>query len=208
MTNSPNGTGDQLLRQAITLYRDDTSATLNFTPCLIKLLDGEHCRTLSEMLFKVGSDWEIRIAQPDLYHQLPTRPGLYMFVWNPVFKLTAAIEPKIRSFPWILYIGQTGAGPSNNTLRKRYKNEYAKHINGNPGDLFAHDAPANRSERISRYLGLRPLEYWWKEMGDKDPISMLEKALVTLFQPPLNSQHNHGRIPVRRGKSTGAFTER
>lgn len=208
MTYSPNGTSDQLLRQAIALYRDDISATLNFTPCLVKLLDDEHCRMLSKMLFEVGSGWEIRVAQPDLYHQLPMRPGLYMFVWNPAFELTAAIEPRVRSFPWILYIGQAGAGSSNNTLRNRYKNEYAKHINGDPRDLFARDAPANRAERISRYLRLRPLEYWWKEISDQDAISRLERALVTLLQPPLNSQHNHGRIPVRRGKSADAFTER
>lgn len=208
MTISPNETGDQLLRQAITLNREDTAATLNFTPCLVKLLDDIHCQMLSKMLREVGSDWEIRIAQPDLYHQLPMRPGLYMFVWSPVFKLAAAVEPKVRSFPWILYVGQAGAGSSKNTLRDRYKNEYAKLVNGDPTDLFLRRAPANRDERMSRYLRLRPLEYWWKEISDQGAISKLERALVSLLHPPLNSQHNRSRIPVRRGTSTSAFRER
>ena len=205
---SPNVTGDQLLREAIALHRDDISATVSFTPCLIKLLDNTYCGMVSEMLNEVGLEWEIRVAQPDLYHQLPMRPGLYMFVWNPEFELTAAIEPKGRSFPWILYIGQAGAGKSNNTLRSRYKNEYAKLLNGDPENLFAREVPVDREERMSRYLRLRPLEYWWKEIGDHSRISKLERTLVRLFRPPLNSQHSRGRIPVKRGISIDAFQER
>src|SRR5690242_9808179 len=107
-----------------------------------------HCKMLGDMLRKMGSEWEIRIANPDLHHQLPMCPGLYMFVWNPGFGLAAAVEPKVRSFPWILYIGQAGAGLSNNTLRDRYRNEYSKLINGDPKDLFRREAPANRNERM------------------------------------------------------------
>jgi hypothetical protein len=156
------------------------------------------------MLSDVGSEWEIRVAQPDLYNQLPMESGLYMFVWKPELKFTAAAKPKVRSFPWILYIGQAGADSSSNTLRSRYK-EYAKLMNGDPEDLFSRNAPANRDERMSRYLRLRPLEYWWKEISDQSKILKLERALVTLLHPPLNSQHNRGRIAVRKGTSTNAF---
>jgi hypothetical protein len=208
VTSSPSITDDPLLQQAIALHRDDTSVTLNFTPCLVRLLDNSHCQMVSESLRALGSDWEIRAAQPDLYYQLPMRSGLYMFVWNPDLKLTVADGPKIRTFPWILYIGQAGAGSSTNTLRDRYKSTYAKLLSGDPNQLFASGAPANRYERLSRYLRLRPLEYWWKEIPDQSIISRLEKALVAAIQPPLNSQHNHGRLPVRRGTSTRAFQER
>jgi hypothetical protein len=66
VTISPNTAGDLRLRQAIALNHDDTSATLAFTPCLVKLLDDVHCQMVSAMLKEVGSEWEIRVAQPDL----------------------------------------------------------------------------------------------------------------------------------------------
>jgi hypothetical protein len=162
---------------------------------------------ISEVLQDVGSAWEIRTAQPDLYHHLPMGPGLYMFVWHPALRFAGAHTTNARSFPWVLYIGQAGGGSSNNTLRDRYKNEYSKLLNGDPGELFARDAPANRNERMQRYLRLRPLEYWWTEISKKSMIVPLEKKLVNLLQPPLNSQHNRGRLPVRKGKSSNAFQE-
>jgi hypothetical protein len=207
MSILPNS-GDPRLLQAIALNRDDTSVTLTFTPCLIKLIDDIQCGALSEMLSEIGSEWEIRAAQPDLYYQLPMQAGLYMFVWNPALRFTAAVTPRERRFPWVLYIGQAGANSSSNTLRSRYKSEYAKLLNGDPGELFSRHMPTNRDERMSRYLRLRPLEYWWKEIADQSVIWKLERALVAMLQPPLNSQHNRGRIPVRRGTPTNAFRER
>lgn len=198
---------DEALRRAIQLHNDDTWATLNFSPCLVRLLDDEHCRMISDILRDVGSAWEVRTAQPDLYQQLPMGPGLYMFVWHPALQLMGAYEATARSFPWILYIGQAGGGSSNNTLRDRYKNEYSKLLNGDPGKLFASNAPVNRSDRMKRYLRLRPLEYWWTEIADQQKIPLLEKRLVNLLQPPLNSQHRAGRLPVRKGKSINAFRE-
>ena len=97
---------DPLLQRALALHHDDVWATLDFTPCLVRMLDAMHCRMITESLHDLGSVWEIRTAQPDLYLQLPMLPGIYMFVWNPDLKLTTAVDPKVRTFPWVLYIGQ------------------------------------------------------------------------------------------------------
>ncbi len=192
------------MRTALQMHCDDEWASLTFRPPLLRLLDDDHCQTVCAQLAAAG-EWEIRTAVPDL--QLPSAPGLYMFVWHPELRLRAAQAPSTRSFPWVLYLGRTGAGSSGNTLASRYRRGYSRYLNGDPGALFERKPPEDRAERLSRYLRLRPLEFWFLEIADQQQIALLEKRLLKLLSPPLNAQHNTSRLPVRSGKPVSAFQE-
>jgi hypothetical protein len=171
------------------------------------LLDEERCRAVTNLLDQLGTEWEVRQAVPDLHLQLPEASGLYMFVWRPSLRLKTAQEPHIRDFPWILYLGQAGGGSGNGNLRQRYHKEYSKVLNEDPNKLFLAEQPNKRLERLRRYLRVRPLEYWWVEVPDRQKLVKLEKILIGMLQPPLNDQHNHARL-LKTGKPTNAFEER
>lgn len=192
------------MRTALEMHCDDEWATIAFRPPLLRLLDVDHCDVVSKALMAAG-EWEIRTAVPDL--QLPTSPGLYVFVWHPTMALMAAQAPRERTFPFILYLGRTGAGTSQNTLASRYKHVYSKYLSGDPAELFSREQPADRAARLSRYLRLRPLEFWYLEIADQNKIAQLEKRLIKILAPPLNSQHNPSRIAVRGGRAVPAFQE-
>lgn len=198
---------DDALRRAVQLHHDATWASLTFRPSLVRLLDDTHCQAISDALRDLGTAWEIRRAVPDLYLQLPDTSGLYMFVWRPMFQLKCARDSGTHDFPWVLYVGQAGGGSSNATLRERYRGGYSQALMGDPNNLFSSQTPSNRDERIRRYLRVRPLEFWWTEITDVRKMVQLEKRLIGMLQPPLNEQHNKGRIAVRAGKITVAFQE-
>ncbi|MGY1714215.1 hypothetical protein ACI78R_07145 [Geodermatophilus sp. SYSU D01106] len=198
------GAMSDALRTALQMHCDDDWASVTFRPPFLRLLDVDHCSVLSAQLAELG-EWEIRSAVPDL--QLPDAPGLYMFVWRPTLVLKAAQAPHERTFPWVLYCGRTGAGASTNTLASRFRTGYSKYLIGEPSDLFLREPPADRAGRLGRYLQLRPLEFWFLEIDDQVKIAQLEKRLIKALAPPLNSQHNPSRLPVRSGKPVSAFKE-
>jgi hypothetical protein len=151
------------------------------------LIDERHCQQISESLRLAGKDWECRKATPTLWKQLPTKPGLYMFVWRPSLSFRLAADPDRPVIPpYILYVGQAG-GKSNNNLRGRYKGEYAHYVGADPSVLWSTDTGRQvRQERLQRYLTIVPLEYWWSVIEDRDKILQLERRLNYMLSPPLS----------------------
>jgi hypothetical protein len=161
------------------------------------MLDKENCQQLAADLREFATSWEIHRATEDLGAALPDKPGLYMFVWRPPFEFHVESAHRHGSFPQILYIGQAGGAPGDhgNTIRLRYK-EYRRHLRGNLEDLWTQDEPMTRNQRLTRYLSLRPMEFWCATVADRSRIEGLEKRLIRLYNPPLNDR---GR-PKLRGR--------
>ncbi len=186
-----------LLADAIALNRDSGISAPEFRLPLIPSVDEPHCSAWERQLKKLATPWEVRRATPELWNQIPAAAGLYMFVWRiPVSFAVTGKDPHF--FRYLLYCGQAGAGASRNTLRDRYKTEYSKYLKGDPADLFETTAPTGRKEWLSRWLLLHPLEFWWSEVEDKTKVADLERELIRILAPPLNTQHKILRAATRR----------
>jgi hypothetical protein len=151
-------------------------------------MDSQYCQTLIEDLAIVAGDgWEVLKATKSAWRMIPNSPGLYMFVWKPSFELQMAKPPPQRvPFPWVLYVGRTGDASSKNTLKKRYREAYAKVVAGDPEALWDARQPRSRAERLRRYLSIVPLEFWYTVVSNVDAIAELERRLFNLFAPPFN----------------------
>lgn len=175
-------------------YREEASPALQVDIGLLRMLDESGCRSLEKDLDVHVGCWEIYSATEKLADALPDMPGLYMFVWRPQFRFRID-GPSEGTFPLILYIGQAGGSSKDhgNTIRARYK-DYRKHLRGNAEELWALEEPTNRDGRLSRYLSLRPLEFWCATTAEPSRIENLEKRLIRLYNPPLNQR---GRPKLR-----------
>lgn len=164
-----------------------------------------HCKTLAEDLDRVAPDgWEVVKATPTAWRMIPPSPGLYLFVWQPAFELHVATSPAGRkSFPWILYVGKAGDGTNQNTLKSRYKTEYASLVGADPEALWSEGPPTTREERLKRFLSIVPLNFWYCAIEDGSAIQALERRFFALFCPPLNTAGSRRLRPV--GKATPAF---
>ena len=184
--------------------REQKIAPLRFEPDIIRLLDTEGCHHLSSQLDQDGVKWERRNAVSSLAGQLPDSRGLYMFVWAPGIRFHLAHHSApTHDLTWVLYVGKAGTlGGRSDTLRSRYAAEYSKFVGRSPSRLWSPDEPAGRSDRLARFLALRPLEYWFIELKDVQMIEVLEKSLISHIRPPLNKQTGPR---ARLGNSTPAF---
>lgn len=189
--------GTDALTRVVQRYREDDSPALQIEVGLLRMLDATNSEQLASDLREFASPWEIHQATEDLSPALPDEPGLYMFVWRPPFQFHVGAMPTHGSFPQLLYIGQAGASNNDrgNTIRLRYK-DYRRHLRGNPEDLWTQAEPENRNQRLTRYLSLRPLEFWCATIPERNRIEGLEKRLIRLYNPPLNDR---GR-PKLRGR--------
>lgn len=173
-------------------HRDEPSPTLPVEWPLLRFLDAAGTDTLVTDLSAAGTAWEVYEATERLWEHLPASPGLYMFVWRPWFRFriaqpsssTSQLKPDAVS--QILYIGQAGASDdkTGNTLKSRYKG-YCRHIRADPHVLWSPTLRMTRPD-LSRYLALRPLEYWFTEIHDRSQIKSLERRLINMFNPPIN----------------------
>lgn len=189
---------------AVALNRDTDVTPLRFEPPLIPLLDQAHCVAWEAELNKHATAWEVRKATSDLWQQIPAVPGLYMFVWRPPLHFTMeGSQP--HSFSWLIYCGLAGAKDSANTLKARYRGEYAKYLRGDPSAIFAKAPVAGRVGSLRRWLLLQPLEYWWAEVNDTDRLVELEKQIIRLLAPPLNTQHR--KLRPKEGTRRPAFSD-
>jgi len=171
-------------------YRDVETQPMHFLPSVSRLIDVQHCETVSKWLRNLGVKWERVAATPTLGDSLPDERGLYMFVWCP--KLTLEFDgPPHRYQPsWVLYVGKAGVeGGTHDTIRQRYVSEYSKHVGRDPNCLWDTQTTDNREARLSRYLSVRPLEYWHLVLPTVKDIEHLERTLIKIFNPPLNRQH-------------------
>lgn len=189
--------------QLVHKMRDEPAYPLQFEPTIEILIDSGHCEWLNKNIHHSGNKWERKVAVPTLWTQLPDEPGLYMFVWRPELALRFAATPLEERFFWVLYIGKAGERDgTKSTIKNRYQQEYSKYVGQNASCLWD-DTPAERREqRLSRYLTLRPLEYWFLILDNIRDIEVLERKLIRMLRPPLNQQH--GR-KLRPGQTIPAF---
>ncbi|TXJ76503.1 hypothetical protein E2C11_22430 [Streptomyces lavendulae] len=185
------------LSRIVQRYREEDSPALQVELGLLRMLDTESCKQLTQDLEEFASPWEIHRATEDLASVLPDEPGLYMFVWRPAFQFQVGSTPTHGSFPQLLYIGQAGASNTDygNTIRQRYK-DYRRFLRGDPESLWTDNEPTSRDQRLARYLTLQPMEFWCATMQERNRIEGLEKRLIRLHNPPLNDR---GR-PKLRGR--------
>ncbi len=175
-------------RVSISRHADDEPASINFSPPVRYLQDETYCQTLHKDFEALGEAWERRKATPDLWSQLPETSGLYMFIWVRNNILGNVENIRTFSFNWCLYVGQTGAG-STNTLRARYKQEYAKYIsNANPENFWPNIFLKDRKKLLQRLLSLYPIDYWYVSISDQNKIANLESRLIKLLNPPGNQR--------------------
>ena len=192
---------DDEFQQLIRTRRDEPAVPLHFAPCVDRLLDGDLCESVTRITRKHGVFWERYLAHDSLDSQLPAERGVYMFVWRPRISFSFSATQQ-QTLPWILYVGKAGTKEGvADTLPARYKS-YRRYIGRSPSCLWDRTPPRTREERLSRYLTLRPLEYWFATVADIDEISRLEKHLIKLFRPPINDQYARC---LRPGLSKPAF---
>ena len=196
---------DDEFRRAISRFRDMPTSGLFFAPALEKFLDHSFVADIQAEFQRNDFKWERLNATPSLASQLPRLRGIYMFVWTPgpVFEFDAAAH---NYYPaWVLYIGKAGVeGGASDTFQDRYRQAYQRYVGGDPSMLWKDEMPGvGREDRLKRYLTLRPLQYWYLEVSDVSYIPILEKRLVQLFRPPLNT--HHGGIRARLGKPSPAW---
>lgn len=193
-------------------HRDEESPTLSVDWALLRLLDRAGTGALCQDLANLSNGWEVFEATERLWENLPDQPGLYMFVWRPWFRFNltetaSGVNPPPDSTSQILYIGQAGysTNESGNTLRYRYKS-YRRFIRSEPSRLWA--APSLRISRptLLEYLALRPLEYWFTVVEDRNSIRGLEARLLHMFNPPLNQAGRPKTIGARPKPAAPAFT--
>lgn len=146
--------------------------------------------------------WEMVVATSRAGSQIPNKPGIYAFVWRPMFYFQGD-DGKATHLRQVLYVGKAG-DDSDNTLRKRYQGEYKKYIS-NSIDIHWEVAPSksDRAGLLRRYLTLWKLEFWYCVFHDEQGISELESRLVRALDPPVNTQLKKPRATL--GHSSKAF---
>ena len=184
-------------------YRDEPASVLPFTPCIEKLIDAEHCKQIGSLLHQNGARWERHKATNSLYNTLPAVRGVYMFVWRPCLTLKLDPNGEIQLVTFVLYVGKAGVdGGVSDTIKSRYQSEYSKYIAKDASALWDQSIAETREDRLEKYLTLRPLEYWFLPVERVKDIPQMEKQLIKMLRPPLNTQHG---IRLRPGKSEPAF---
>lgn len=187
-------------------FRDEPASLLSFQPCIEMLIDSSHCQHLDKIIHDANVKWERKKAVDTLGGSLPRMKGLYMFVWKPEMVFRFAATPATEQLFWVLYVGKAGIeGGKDDTIRDRYISEYSNYVGKDAKCLWdTHVAVTEREQRLARYLTLRPLEYWFLEIPDVRDILILERKLLKMLRPPLNTQHGP---KVRPGKTVAAFEE-
>lgn len=185
-----HSTHEQLLQSLVLRHRDSPSPSLPVDWALLRLLDRNHSDQLSaDLRTAAPNGWEVHPASESLEDVLPEKPGLYMFVWRPWLDFT--LDPNgAQRLLQILYVGLAGArrcegDPNSNTIKDRFKG-YKKFLRSDPKNLWSKFEPQGRDQTLSRYLALRPLEYWFVTISDGDSLESLEDRLIKTLNPPCN----------------------
>lgn len=150
------------------------------------LSDRDISTDLQRTLDQADVEWMRRNASPGLARDLPRSAALYMFVWQPFFSVTLAGRER-ENFPMVLYVGKTTA------LRTRY-NEYASILSATRADKD------ERQKLLRDLFKARQLEFWYAPVRPAE-LGELEQRLITIFDPPGNTQ----RPRVQVVKSVPAF---
>jgi hypothetical protein len=193
------------VRLAETLVRrryDSRIKPLSTVLSLDDLIDGVFCQSVSKELALGGRAWEVHLATPGLWQQLPESPGLYMFVLTPQLRLNRAHPVGVTALPRTLYVGKAGSVDGKGTLKARYRDEYQHCLCQDPDRLWEDIVVSDRKALMRKYLNLAPLHYWYLEVAERETIKRLELNLIKLLNPPLNSQ---GTTKMRIAPPVPAF---
>ncbi len=191
----------EAVKRQLALHRMSPPVGLNQDHPITYQMDEEFCEAISSQLKDCGGQWEIRKATPTLWKQIPEKCGVYLFLFESKLTLHTASGPNFHP-RLVLYVGRAGDQLSRKTLRDRYKAEYSKYVGGDLAQLWGEDRAATRSERLSRYLAIYPLQYWFCTIEDHSKIADVERSLIKLLNPPLNVA---GRAKVRVSPPAPAF---
>lgn len=200
---------EQLLQSLVLRHRDAPSPTLPIDWALLRLLDKNHCDQLAaDLRVAAPGGWEVHPAGETLERVLPDEPGLYMFVWRPWIRFE--LDPSgTQQLLQILYVGLAGAkrfegDPNSNTIKSRFKG-YKTYLRADPKNLWSRFEPQSREQTLSRYLTLRPLEYWFATITDADLLESLEDRLIKTLNPPCNTTASP-QLMVTAGPEGPAFS--
>jgi hypothetical protein len=196
---------DAEFERVIANYRDTPILGLSFTPAIERLLDKHTCQAIQSEFELSGHAWECKRATDSLAPELPRLRGIYMFVWSPGPVFRFANERPNHHATWVLYVGKAGVKDgTRDTFQDRYRSEYQKYLGQDPTPLWErNNEQLTRARRLQRFLSLRPIEYWYLPVNQINYIVTLEKRLVQIFKPPLNTQHGGPR--ARFGETQPAW---
>lgn len=197
-------TGIQIIRDTLARHREQSSIGLGLTLPINWQLDSDLGSALTNDLSGAGAAWEVRRATPGLWQSIPSRCGLYMFVYRSHLKMNLE-DGTHHQATWVLYVGRAGSSESARTLKERYRGEYGRYVGGDPENLWSSEPLACRADVLRRYLSIWPLEYWFLVVEDREKIPHLEDRLIKLFSPPLN---RNGLLRLRKGEPQPAFRSR
>jgi hypothetical protein len=191
------------LDEALTIYQYDEAQGLSLCFLPNRLVNEKYCNSLSDkILKKCSGNWEKYNATPMLANSLPDKRGIYMFVWRLYFPFV--FDDNTLHIRLILYIGKAGDNFGNSTIKSRYRGEYSKYVKSDAEIIWKKSKLDTRSERLSKYLNLHDLEYWFLVMDNCDnlsEISNLENELIKLFNPPANK----AKIRMKYSETMKAF---
>lgn len=191
------------LNEALTLHKYDEVESLQLYFLPNRLVDEEYCKALSNRLMqRCNGKWEKYLATPTLANTLPDKNGIYMFVWKLYFPFI--FDEDTLYIRLILYIGKAGDEHGSGTIKSRYRNEYSKYVKSDAETIWKACNLNTRSERLTKYLNLHDLEYWFLVMDncdDRSEILKLEIELIKLFNPPANKT----QLRVKYSKTVNAF---
>ena len=168
----------------VTVNRFNPPASIPLSISLTHNLDKQWCDEMSRAMMK-RFKWSICEATSTLHELLPEKMGRYMFVWRMPFRMPSKIPTD--HFRVVLYVGQAGGESEASTLQTRYRQEYAKIVGVSPESIWTPE-PKTRQEKLSRFLNLRDLEFWYHDnVSDCNLLKSFETALISVFNPPANT---------------------
>lgn len=177
---------EAIVRQTLARHREDPPRGMEMMLPIHHHMDQDFCTAVSKDLIKYCAIWEKRLATPDLWKQLPDESGVYMFVFASPLCLQTTSD--MFSPAWVLYVGRAGDANSRRTIKERYRGEYGKYIGKDPDILWTGGPCSSREDRLSLYLTIYPLSYWYATVKDRQLIPHIEDRLIKLLAPMINDR--------------------
>ncbi len=179
---------DAALKSALTSHLSDDIIPLKITIPLTRQINKEFCKQITKELSDALGKWEFKRATKTLGNHLPDLPGIYMFCFSSSFKLEFDSRECFNPIS-VLYVGKAGGNSNNGTLKSRYNSEYKNYVGESPNNLWRKGADkTNRKDLLERALCIHPLELWFATASRVSALDKLEKDLIHLLNPPLNTQ--------------------
>lgn len=175
---------EKQIEESLARHRHERPPAITLNLPLFPNLDVTMCDVVSADLAKGSHHWERQRAVKDLWRTLPSASGLYMFIFSSPLRLRCNIG--VHQPSWVLYVGRAGSEAAAYSIKDRYRQNYARYVEGDPELLWSAEQVVNRDQKLQRYLTIYPLEFWWLEVEDLAKIKPLEDHLIKMLDPLLN----------------------